>query len=105
KLTRPGILDAVQQEQVFAGAPSRHGEGVSIASAGVDALHRAVIDRAGIERNQTIEASTVEREVFNFALPDYAGHAGGSRVDQRGLFGNRHLLDNIANLKPYIDHR
>ena len=38
------------------------------------ALHRAVVDGAGIESDQIVEAAAVERQVFDLLFADDAGN-------------------------------
>ncbi len=74
KLARSHILDAVQEKQIFAGAAPGHGKSVPVARAGVGAFHGVVIDRAGIEGDQIVEAAAVERQFLDLALVDDSGN-------------------------------
>src|SRR5208282_223203 len=102
KLTRPGIFNAVQQEQILCGPPSGHRKCVPIAGARLSALHRAIIDRSRVESYQVIEASAVERQILHFALSYNSGDRGCRRIDYGSLFRNYDLLNQFAHFEPQV---
>ncbi len=104
ELARPGVLNAVEQHQIVHGPPSIHRERISVAGAGVGAF-QAVVDDAGVQGHQIVEAAAVERQVLHFALSDESRNRGRGGVDHGGLFGDGHFLREIANLEPQIHHR
>ena len=86
------------------GAAGRHGERVAVAGAGSGAFQR-VIDGAGIEGHQIVEAAAVEGEILDLAFADHAGDRGSGGIDDRRFFGDRHLGDEFAHLKLEVDAR
>ena len=44
------------------------------------AFHGAVVDAAGIERDEIVEAAAIERQVLDLLFTDEAGDLGGSGV-------------------------
>src|SRR5207253_4535739 len=62
-----------------------------------------VIDRAGIERDQIVEAAAIEWQIFDFALTNEPGYRCRRRVDQRSLGRNGYFLCEISDLEFQID--
>ncbi len=73
ELARAGVFDAIQQEQIVSGAPSRYGERVAVAGAGVGALHGAIVDGRRVERDQVVKAAAIERQVSQLTLAHQPG--------------------------------
>ena len=104
KLARPGVFNAIQQEQVVHRAPSRYCECVPVARTGLRALQR-VIDGPGVKGEQIVEAAPVERQILDLGRADESGNRRSGRVDQRSLSRKRHLLDELANLQSQVHDR
>ena len=69
------------------------------------ALFKAVVDGAGIEGDQVIEAAAIERQILHLALAHHAGDRRGGGVDDGRLLGDRHLGDELADLELEVDAR
>ncbi len=73
ELAGAGVFDAVQQEQILVAAAAFDGKRIAVAGAGSRALHGAVVDCAGIERDEVVEAAAVKGEFFDLFFADDAG--------------------------------
>ena len=102
KLARAGILDSIHQKQIFQRTPARDGKCIALARNGTGTLV-GVIDRSGIQRDQIVKASAVERQVFHFTFSNESCHRCGRRIDERSLQRNRYLLREFTDLELQID--
>ncbi len=111
-LTPPGVMASwlepvysmpFSSNRLSAGRRPVDRKRVAVAGAGVGAL-QAVVDRAGIQRDQVVEAAAVERQILDLALAHHAGNGGRGGVDHRDFFGDGDLLGELADFEPQVHH-
>ncbi len=103
-----GEFNAIEQEKILLRTISIDREVVSVGgirNADAAGFLPGEIDDAGIEREQLIEASAVERQILNLELADDSRCIGGGDGHDRRIALHRHLLAGFANLQRQIHRR
>src|SRR5579871_4262035 len=104
KLARAGVFNSVKQKQVVTWPAPLNRECVAIARAGVSAFHGAVIDSAGVESDQVVEAAAIQGQILDLALVDDSRDRSGCGVHYGSFGGHGHLLDQFADLELQINN-
>src|SRR5262249_2579697 len=96
ELARARVLDAIQKENIFQRPSTRDREGIPLTCDSTGTLVR-VIDGAGVQCDEVVEAASIERELFDLTLTDQTGHGRCSCIDEWTVGRNGDLLSHIAN--------
>src|SRR6266516_3111674 len=79
-----------------------HRKSIAVAGGGVGALHSAVVDRAGVQRDQVVEAASVEWQLLHRALPHQPRNGGWRGVHNGRFFEDGDGFD-VANLELQLN--
>ena len=101
ELAGAGVFDAIEQENIVQRPPARNRKGVSHAGDGIGAL-QAITDGSGIQRDEVVEAASVERQILYFALAHNSGNRGSGGIDHRRFRHHGYLLHQIADFELQV---
>src|SRR2546421_4675385 len=104
-LGRSREFDIIEEKEVFLRAATRNSKHVTksrVGGAHAAGALRGVVDDTGIQREQLIVASAVERQVFHLAFSDQAGNVFRGYGNDSGIRSDLHALVHVPNLQGKV---